>query len=144
MVEDNVQKSEFEMLESRLNDDINYCREILSENSEAIVRLETLYETLAKLPDTIEALRGTVVDVNSNLERMCFKIEKMQDTIAEHRETLTDLQDKNKEINNHVNKIDAKSKIDWQSAVTKNFWSILAVLGVLYLVVKNFWETGRF
>lgn len=133
-----VQRKEFESLRLEIERELGSCRDMATENKGAIVRLETLYESLSKLPDSLDSLKGAVLELNKNVEIVRYRIEETQENVKLHEDTLGALQDKDKEIDEHISELDNKSKIDWQLAVTRNFWPILAVLGILYLTVKDF------
>lgn len=135
-----VPEKEFEFLRNEVEKELDSCREMAVENRSAIVRLETLYESMSKFPDAVDSLKGTILELNKNLEFLNYRIDEVRGNVKAHEATLESLEEKDKEIDAYISKIDGKSKVDWQVAITKNFWSILAVLGVLYLAVRDFWE----
>lgn len=124
-------------VDNRLTAEIKDNTEKIQQNSEAIVKLETLYGTLVKLPDAIASLEKTVVGVNHNLETMNTRIDQINASVQEQRDSLKQLHNENALQDKEIEKVDNKSKIDWASFVTGNFWNILfkVVLGVAALLV---------
>lgn len=124
-------------VDNRLTAEIKDNTEKIQQNSEAIVKLETLYGTLVKLPDAIASLEKTVVGVNHNLETMNTRIDQINASVQEQRDSLKQLHNENALQDKEIEKVDNKSKIDWASFVTGNFWNILfkAILAVAALLV---------
>lgn len=127
-----VTKDGLDRVDARLTAEIKENKQHIKENSEAIVKLETLYGTLVKLPDAISALEKTVVSVNYNLETMSTRIGLMNESITEQRNSIKDLRAENQKQNETIHEVDNKSKIDWSKAITANFWKIiLAIAGAI-------------
>lgn len=113
-------------IESRLNGEISEINKHIKQNSEAIVRLETLYGSLSELPSAIGNLEKAVISLRHSLETIDNRIETMHDSIQEQRESIEALKQENNEQNKSIEAVDNKSKIDWSEFITKNFWSIIA------------------
>lgn len=121
-----VTKDGLDRVDNRLTAEIKENAKHIKQNSEAIVKLETLYGTLVKLPDAIASLEKTVVGVNHNLESMNTRINQINASVQEQRNSLEKLHEENVAQNKEIAKVDNKSKIDWANFVTGNFWNILA------------------
>lgn len=82
-------------------------------------------------------LKKTVVGVNHNLETMNTRIDQINASVQEQRDSLKQLHNENALQDKEIEKVDNKSKIDWASFVTGNFWNILfkAILAVAALLV---------
>lgn len=132
-----VLHDELDRLELRLSEDIREIRTKINENGEAIVKLETLYGTLVKLPDTIESLKDTVVGINNNLQAMNNRMEQIQQSVTGQKETITNLQQDNKAQNEQIDRLDKKGKVDWIDFITENFWKIMLAAGALYVIIKD-------
>lgn len=126
-----VTKEGLDRVDGRLSAEIKENARHIKQNSEAIVKLETLYGTLVKLPDAIASLEKTVVGVNHNLESMSTRINQINDSVIEQKGSLEKLREENVAQNKEIAKVDNKSKIDWASFVTGNFWNILAKVVVI-------------
>lgn len=132
-----VTKEGLDRVEARLSAEIKENARQIKRNSDAIVKLETLYGTLVKLPDAIASLEKTVVSVNHNLESMSTRINQVNESVIEQKSSLEKLREENIAQNQEIAKVDNKSKIDWANFVTGNFWSLLAkiiVIGAALLV----------
>lgn len=132
-----VTKEGLDRVDNRLSAEIKENARHIKQNSEAIVKLETLYGTLVKLPDAIASLEKTVVSVNHNLESMSTRINQVNESVIEQKSSLEKLREENVAQNKEIAKVDNKSKIDWANFVTGNFWSILtkAVVIIAALLV---------
>lgn len=132
-----VLREDFDKAEKRLLEEMKENRARITENSEAIVKLETLYGTLVKLPDTIDSLKETVIGINTNLQSMNTRMEQIQETISATKSSIKEIKDDNKAQDEHINKIDDKGKVDWIDFVTNNFWKVLLAVGILYMMIKD-------
>lgn len=121
---------EMERLESRLSEDIREIRMKLNDNGEAIVKLETLYGTLVKLPDTIDSLKETVVGINTNLTALNDNIESIQ-------RDMIGLRNDNKGQDEQIEKLNKKGTVNWIDFITDNFWKIWIPVGIIYLILKD-------
>lgn len=130
-------REEFDKAEKRLSDEIHENRARIADNSEAIVKLETLYGTLVKLPDTIDSLKETVIGINTNLRAMNDKICQIQDSVSGQKMKIKEIQNDNHNQDEKINLIDNKGKIDWITFVTDNFWKVLLAGGILYMMIKD-------
>ena len=110
--------------------DIEYAsRAELNEHENSIAKLETLYQSLEDLPNTINSLDKTLFTMGENMKAMNDKISGLSDTITSIK-TAADNRDK------RIQDIDNKSKIDWQTAITQNFWKILSACLGAYVVIQ--------
>lgn len=107
--------------EERLSAEIKENRENIVSNSKDIARLNTLYESLAGLPDAIVALDKTLFKMGESINAMSEKVNGVNDTINSIKEAA-------KQRDERISKIDNKSKIDWQTMITEHFWKILSAL----------------
>lgn len=126
-----VTKEGLDRVDNRLSTEIKENARHIKQNSESIVKLETLYGTLVKLPDAIASLEKTVVSVNHNLESMSTRINQVNESVIEQKSSLEKLREENIAQNQEIAKVDNKSKIDWANFVTGNFWSLLAKIIVI-------------
>lgn len=126
-----VTKEGLDRVDTRLSAEIKENARHIKQNSESIVKLETLYGTLVKLPDAIASLEKTVVSVNHNLESMSTRINQVNESVIEQKSSLEKLREENVAQNKEIAKVDNKSKIDWANFVTGNFWSLLAKIIVI-------------
>lgn len=124
-------------VEANLMKEIEANKANIKKNSESIIELKVLYKTLMTLPETIASLDKTVIGVNQNLEAMNAKIEDIQSKITNQKASIKDLREENKQQNEQIAKIDGKSKIDWIEFITKHFWKVILIIGVLYYLGKD-------
>lgn len=127
-------------IENRLNAEIFEINKHIKDNSEAIVRLETLYGTLSELPSAIASLDKSIVSLEHSLKAIDSRIEVMHDSIQAQRESIEALKEENSEQNKTIEAVDNKSKIDWSEFITKNFWSLLAKVGGAIVVIIAAYE----
>lgn len=132
-----VLREDLANVERRLSEEIHENRATIMNNSEAIVKLETLYGTLVKLPDTIDSLKETVIGINTNLQAMNDKIGQIQSSFIAHKEEIKELKDDNKKQDEQIERVDSKGKVDWIDFITDNFWKVILAVGILYLMVKD-------
>lgn len=129
-----VIREELENTEKRLSKDIRENRDRINEHSKDIARLNTLYDSLEGLPAAITALDKTLYTMGENMNAMNEKINDVNESIQSLRKA-------DEQRDNRINEIDNKSKIDWQKAITNNFWKIisacLAAAVVIKLLVEN-------
>lgn len=132
-----VSKEALDRIDAKFTAEIREINKHIKENGEAIVKLETLYSTLVKLPDAISALEKTVVGVNHNLETMSDRIKQINESVQAQRESVKALREENQRQNETISKVDNKSKIDWSEFITKNFWSIIlkAIIAIAAILV---------
>lgn len=133
----NVLREDLDKVDRRLSEEIHECRARISDNSEAIVKLETLYGTLVKLPETIDSLKETCIGIQANLQAMNDKFNQTQEIFSQQQMKINELQNDNKKQDENIERVDNKGKIDWVEFVTSNFWKIIISVGVLYMMVKD-------
>lgn len=127
-----VTKDSLDRLEARFSEQIRDIYNRLNENSESIVKLETLYSTLVKLPDTMASLEKAIMQSNHNMEVMATRIDIMNNSIQSQKDSIEALKAENQKQDESIRDVDNKSKVDWAKAVTQNFWKvILAICGVI-------------
>lgn len=132
-----VLREDLTNVERRLSEEIHENRATIMNNSEAIVKLETLYGTLVKLPDTIDSLKETVIGINTNLQAMNDKIGQIQSSFIAHKEEIKEIKSDNKKQDELIERVDRKGKVDWIDFITDNFWKVILAVGILYLMVKD-------
>lgn len=133
----NVLREDLDKVERRLSEEIHENRARIAGNSEAIVKLETLYGTLVKLPETIDSLKETCIGIQANLQAMNDKFNQTQEIFSQQQMKINELQNDNKKQDENIERVDNKGKIDWVEFVTSNFWKIIISVGVLYMMVKD-------
>lgn len=126
-------REELYSAEKRLSGDIRDNRQKIEEHAESITRLETLYTSLEGLPAAINGLDKTMMQMTDNLSAMQKQIIGMNDSIES-------LRTEAEKSNEKIQKIDNKSKIDWQTSITKNFWKILSACLAAWVLIQNLVE----
>lgn len=135
-------KHDLDSVDNRLTAELREHREYIDEHSREIARLEAVYKSLESLPNTIANLDKTITVIGSNLESMDRNLENVRKSVANQEQTIHEIRAENKSQNESIHKIDDKSKIDWAEFVTKNFWKIFCIFGILYVIIKVFLEGG--
>lgn len=130
-----ITKEALDRIDAKFTVEIREMNKHIKENGESIVKLETLYSTLVKLPDAISALEKTVVGVNHNLETMSDRIKQINESVQEQRESVKALREENQRQNEIIETVDNKSKIDWSEFITKNFWGIIVKLIIIIAAI---------
>lgn len=140
---DYATKYDLNQLDKRLGDQLHDIREQLNINSQAIVRLEAVYNSLEGLPNTITNLDKTITAIGYNLESMDKNLADVKNSVSKQGEAIERLENENKTQNeairqqdDDIQRVDNKSKIDWAVFLTNNFWKVLGIGGVLYAVVR--------
>lgn len=128
-------------VEQRVEGKISELNNRVDKNSTSITRLETLYGTMVKLPDTIMALEKTVMEVNHCLSSMNQRITQINDNVESQRKMIQDLRDENQQQDEQINRVDNKSKIDWVHFGTSNFWSIISKAVVIIAALLVAYKT---
>lgn len=133
-----VTRDELAGTEKRLSRDIKENRDRINEHTESIARLDTLYTSLEGLPGAISNLDKTLFQLGENMNSMKEQMNSQMDDVNNSIQSLRNADAKHEE---EIEQIDSKSKIDWQSAITNNFWKILsACLGawvVIQFIINN-------
>lgn len=132
-----VLREDFDKENQRLSEEIKENRARIACNSEAIVKLETLYGTLVKLPDTIDQLKETVVGINANLTAMNDRIIQTQELVLNQKQAIDDIRMDNRKQDETINRVDSKGKVDWIEFITNNFWKVFLAVGIIYMMVKD-------
>ncbi len=136
-----VTKEALDRVDARLSAEIKENTKQIKQNSESIVKLETLYGTLVKLPDAIASLEKTVVDVNYNLEIMSTRMNQINESVQEQKDSIQALKEENQKQNRTIEAVDNKSKIDWAKAFSGNFWNVIwkviVVIAALLVAYKT-------
>lgn len=136
-----ITKEALDRIDTKFTTEIRELNKHIKENSQSIVKLETLYSTLVKLPDAISALEKTVVGVNHNLETMSDRIKQINESVQEQRESVKALREENQRQNETIEAVDNKSKIDWSEFITKNFWNIVLKLIIAIAAILVAYKT---
>lgn len=124
-----VTRDEMENTEARLAKDIRENRDRINEHAKDISRLEALYQALEGLPETIAQLDRTLTVMGENMKNMNEKINDV-------RESISSMRSAEEQRDERIKTIDNKSKIDWQTAITQNFWKIISALLGGWIVLK--------
>ncbi len=132
-----VLREDFDKESQRLSEEIKENRARITCNSEAIVKLETLYGTLVKLPETIDQLKETVVGINVNLQAMNDRIIQTQELVLNQKQAIDDIRMDNRKQDETINRVDSKGKVDWIDFITNNFWKVFLAVGIIYMMVKD-------
>ena len=114
----------------------------MTEVDKKITKLETLYNSLEGLPGTITNLDKTITIIGSQLESMGKNITDVKESVTEQKYVIQRIQEENRSQNENIDKIDNKSKIDWQRYITENFWKIILAIGAGYAIIKGIIERG--
>lgn len=125
-----ILRVEFQQMEERLSSDIKENRRNIQANSENISELKVLYKTLSDLPETMSSLDKTIVKV-------CDRLDNIDENMKAMNESIQNAMSHNKKQDKEIQRIDEKSKVDWASFVTENFWKVLLGIGVVYYIVKD-------
>lgn len=133
-VKDLVTKDDLHQLDDRLSGDIRINREKISKNSEDISELRTMYMSVAELPRTMASLEKTMVSVGNHLENIEENMKSMSDSIQ-------NLKEENRAQNEKISQVDDKSKIDWATFITSNFWKIIIAIGGIYFILKDIFSS---
>lgn len=107
-----------------------------------VAKLETMYNSLEGLPSTITNLDKTITIIGNKLESMDNNLRDMKESVSEQKYAIRNIQEENRAQNENIDKIDNKSKIDWQHYITQNFWKIILIIGVAYTILKGIAERG--
>lgn len=127
-----VTKEAIDRVEARLTSRIDENEKHIKQNSESIIKLETLYNTLVKLPDTIVSLEKAMIRIDHNMQTMATRMDNMTDNLRAQRDSIDQLKAENQKQDESIRDVDNKSKVDWAKAVTQNFWKVvLAVAGAI-------------
>lgn len=114
----------------------------IEEIGKKVARLETMYDSLEGLPSTISNLDKTITIIGNKLESMDQNLRDMKESVTEQKYAIRSIQEENKSQNESINKIDNKSKIDWQHYITQNFWKIILIVGVGYVMIERLIQGG--
>lgn len=136
-----VTKDGLDRVDNRLTEQIRENSRHIKQNSESIVKLETLYGTLVKLPDTIASLEKTVLNVGHNMEIMATRMNQINESVQEQRDAIQALKEENEKQNETIDRVDSKSKIDWANFISGNFWNILWKLIVVIAAIMVAYKT---
>lgn len=112
-------------LDARLSKEIEELAGKVDENSKAIIRLETLYETLSELPSALTSLEKAMVGIDHSLKNMNERMATLNNSVQEQRDSLEKIRKKNQEQDKDIEAVNNKSKIDWMDFVTGNFWNFI-------------------
>ena len=135
-------KYDVNTVDNRLSAEIRENREHIEAHSREIARLEAVYKSLEDLPNTIANLDKTMSVIGGRLASMEQNLDEVKENVSYQKQVIQDLKGENKEQNATINRIDNKSKIDWQDFITQNFWKILCIFGVGYVIIKSILEGG--
>ena len=135
-------KYDVNTVDNRLSAEIRENREHIEAHSREIARLEAVYKSLEDLPNTISNLDKTMSLIGGRLESMETNLEEVKENVSYQKKVIQDLKGENKKQNENIDRIDNKSKIDWQDFITKNFWKVLCILCAGYAIISTLIERG--
>ncbi len=135
-------KHDLDSVDQRLTTELREHREYIDAHSREIARLEAVYQSLESLPNTIANLDKTITVIGNNLESMDRNLEDVRQSVSNQEQTIQEIRKENKSQNETIHKIDDKSKIDWAEFITKNFWKIFCIFGVIYAILRVTLEGG--
>lgn len=118
--------SALDRLDARLTKQVEELEKKIEENGKSIVRVETLYQTLAELPGALNSLEKAMVGIDHSLKAMNERMVQIDNSVKDQRNSLDEIRKKNQEQDKEIENVDNKSKIDWMEFITGNFWGILA------------------
>lgn len=100
-------------------------------------------EANKKLTDTMDALKNTMVELAQNVKEGNHTTTLLADKVEILSNKVSDVEDKVETrlhgVDDEINKINDKSKIDWQTFVKDNWFSIsVLALGCAYMIFKAF------
>lgn len=133
-----LSKEALDRVENRFDKEIKDLSKQIRDNTESIIELRALYTSLVKLPETISSLEKTVIGINNSLERMNERMDLINSNLSEQKESIKELRNENNEQNRNIEEIDNKSKIDWATAITGNFWKLFSIGIIIVYIVHNF------
>lgn len=136
-----VTKEALDRVDNRLTNAIEENSRRIQKNCEQIIKLETLYGTLVKLPDTISSLEKTLLQVSHTMDKMGERITQINGNIQEQRDAIKELREENKKQDGDIAKVDNKSKFDWATFLTGKFGDILVKVVVTIAAVAFAWKT---
>lgn len=131
---DYVTRQEFNDAKNELLTDIRDNRTNIQANAENITELRAMYKSLADLPGTINSLDKTIVKICDRLDNMDENLKSMNELT---QKAIDDMNERNKQQDEKINRVDSKSKVDWATFITENFWKVILAVGVIYYVVKD-------
>lgn len=129
-------------VEKRLTDEIHTNRNTLNEHTKSLARLETLYSSMEELPSTIASLDKTITIIGNNLEAISKNLEEVKSDVQLQSQTIHDINKKSSTNSDKITEIDNKSKVDWSKFITNNFWKIIAIIGVGYVLIQQILGSG--
>ena len=109
----------------------------LRELEKNAIRSDLLAENCTKALDKLDT---TMAKVMVTMNDMSFNMIKMQDGINIMGNSIKESDKSIKSLSEKVDKIEEKSKIDWQDWITKNWWKIMGVLILLSVSFPSFKE----
>lgn len=137
MPDEYVTKYDLNAVDKRLSAEAKENRDRIDEHTQKISKLESLYESLEELPATMASLDKTISLIGNNLSSMDKNIEEVKADVLAQSETIAEMRKEHTEMHEEIEEVDNKSKVDWAVFITNNFWKIVAVCGIIYIVAKE-------
>jgi chromosome segregation ATPase len=101
----------------------------ITEKNFAIFDIE-YRNAIVKLPETLESLKNTMVEMQVKLNQNCEQINSLEKKI-------NDITDDIEGVKKEVDIVDEKSKIDFLDVIKNNIWKILTGVAILYIAYIN-------
>lgn len=128
-------KRDLEQIDQRLSSEIFTIQEHIADNTSDIRELQTQYENLKYLPNTLANLDKTMVALRENLNTLNDKIGNVQESVDE-------LKEENGNQNARISSIGNKGNVNIIDFLTDNFWKIIAALISGSVIIKLFMQGG--
>jgi uncharacterized protein Yka (UPF0111/DUF47 family) len=100
------------------------------------VELREAVKQMAKLPEAIEKLTASNIDLHSKVDNTCEKVDSLKTEIDGYKQELTKIDIKAEEANN-------KFKVDiWKDIIKPNLWKIISGLVIAGYIIYNIIENN--
>jgi chromosome segregation ATPase len=124
----------------RHDDDIKCINNKVNEIEKTVavfdVELREAVKQMAKLPEAIEKLTASNIDLHSKVDNTCEKVDSLKTEIDGYKQELTKIDIKAEEANN-------KFKVDiWKDIIKPNLWKIISGLVIAGYIIYNIIENN--
>lgn len=129
-LKDKVNKLEYVEIK-KINSEISEMKIELNTNN---ILTKQSVESNQKLADTMDTLKSTMIELAQSVKESTSLTSNLTDKV----QNLSDKVDKVEiKFNDRIEKINEKSKIDWQEFIKDNWLAIgIAIIGSAYLIAK--------
>ena len=141
--------SEFEDLKKKIDhleyDEINPMKEDINEIKITLTSNDLLVkqalESNKKVSDSLEVLKDTMVEVSRSVRDSNRINDEITKTIEELNKRISSVDNNTKDaldkFENRIIEIDNKSKLDIVLWLKNNWFGIVGILGIIYIIIKN-------